>query len=139
MAKTVSDVMTPDPVAMDAKEPVAKAAAAMRDQGIGTVVVLKDGTPCGLVTDRDITVRAVAVGSDPKSTPLEQICSQDVAAVEPDQSVDDAVQMMKSHDVRRVLVMENKQLKGIVSLGDLAARGVDRDVQRDISRAEPNN
>ena len=139
MTKTVADVMTRDPVAMDGKEPVAKAAAAMRDHGIGTVVVMKDGTPCGVVTDRDITVKAVATGSDPSKMPLEQICSKSVVAVSPNQSVDDAVQVMKSHDVKRVLVMEGKELKGIVSLGDLASRGMEGDLERDLSRARANN
>jgi CBS domain-containing protein len=139
MAKTVAEVMTRDPVAMDANEPVTKAAAAMRDHRIGTVVVTTDGTPCGVVTDRDITVKAVATGRDPSTMTLEEICSKTVFAVAPDQSVDDAVQVMKSHDVKRVLVMEGKQLKGIVSLGDLAARSMEGDLERDLSRAEPNN
>ena len=139
MTKKVSDVMTRDPVAMDAKETVTKAAAAMRDHGIGTVVVMKDGTPCGVVTDRDIAVKAVATGTDPSKMTLEQICSKSVVAVSPDQSVDDAVQVMKSHDVKRVLVMEDKMLKGIVSLGDLASRSMEGDLERDLSRARPNN
>src|SRR6266850_590770 len=119
MATKVADVMTPDPVAMDGKEPVTKAAAAMRDHSIGTVVVMTDGKPCGVVTDRDITVKAVATGGDLSKMPLEQICSKKVVAVAPGQSVDDAVQVMKSHDVKRILVVEGKQLKGIVSLGVL--------------------
>lgn len=139
MAKTVAELMTRDPVAMDAKESVTKAAAAMRDHGIGTVVVMKGGTPCGVVTDRDITVRAVATGGDLSKMPLEQICSKMVAAVAPNQSVEEAVQVMKAHDVKRVLVMEGKELKGIVSLGDLAARSLEGDLERDLSRAKPNN
>ena len=139
MAKTVSDVMTRDPVAMDGKEPVTKAAAAMRDHGIGTVVVTTAGIPCGVVTDRDIAVKAVATGSDPSKMTLEQICSKSVVAVSPSQSIDDAVQVMKSHDIKRVLVIEGEHLKGIVSLGDLALRSLEGDLERDLSRAEPNN
>jgi len=92
-----------------------------------------------MLTDRDITVRAVATGSDPAKTKLADICSHDIAAVRPDQTVDDAVQMMKSHDVKRVLVMDDSKIEGIVSLGDLSRLGKDQDVQEDISRAEPNN
>jgi len=139
MAKTVAEVMTRDPVAMDGKEPVTKAAAAMRDHGIGTVVVMTDGTPCGLVTDRDIAVKAVATGKDPSKMTLDQICSNSVVGVSPDQSVDDAVHVMKSHDVKRVLIMEGKQLKGIISLGDLASRSMEGDLERDLSRSQPNN
>jgi CBS domain-containing protein len=139
MTNTVAEVMTRNPVAMDAKDPVTKAAAAMRDRGIGTVVVMTDGSPCGVVTDRDITVKAVATGKDPSKMPLEQICSDRIVAVTPDQSVEDAVRVMKSHDVKRVLVMEGKELKGIVSLGDLASRSLEGDLERDLSRAKPNN
>jgi CBS domain-containing protein len=139
MAKTVSEVMTRHPVAMSADSSVKEAAKAMSDMRIGTVVVMQGDTPCGIVTDRDITVRAVATGSDPMKTKLADICSKDVAAVRPDQSVDDAMQVMKSHDVKRVLVIEDSKLRGIVSLGDLSRRGEGDDVQKDISRAEPNN
>ncbi|TMC80355.1 MAG: CBS domain-containing protein, partial [Chloroflexi bacterium] len=90
------------------------------------------------VTDRDITVRAVATGSDPSRTRLADICTHDLASVRSDQSVGDAIQMMKSHDVKRVVVMTGGKLEGIVSLGDLTARGEGEDVQRDLSRAEPN-
>src|SRR3977135_3834216 len=72
MAKTVADVMTRDPVALDGKEPVTKAAAAMRDHGIGTVVVMTDGKPCGVVTDRDIAVKAVATGRERPKKALAQ-------------------------------------------------------------------
>ena len=139
MAKTVSDVMTRDPVAMSSGASVREAAKAMSDMRIGTVVVMEGDKPCGIVTDRDITVRAVATGSDPMSTKLADICSHDIAAVRPDQSVDDAMQMMKSHDVKRVLVMTDSKLMGIVSLADLSRMGKGDDVQKDISKAEPNN
>ena len=63
---------------------------------------------------------------------------RDIAAVRPDQSVGDAI-LMKSRDIKRLVVMTDSKLEGIVSLGDLAARGEDADVEDDISRAEPNN
>lgn len=139
MAKSVRDVMTRDPVALSSDASVTEAAQRMKDMRIGTVVVMEGGQPCGIVTDRDITVRAVATGSDPAMTKLGDICTHEIAAVRPDQSVDEAVQMMKSHDVKRVLVMTDSKLEGIVSLGDLSRENEDEDVQRDISRAEPNN
>jgi len=131
--------MTKDPVSMSSDASVMDAAKAMSDMRIGAVVVMEKDKPCGIVTDRDITVRAVATGSDPAKTKLADICSHDIAAVRPDQTVDDAVQMMKSHDVKRVLVMDDSKIEGIVSLGDLSRLGKDQDVQEDISRAEPNN
>jgi CBS domain-containing protein len=139
MAKTVADVMTKDPVAMSSDASVVDAAKAMSDHRIGSVVVMDKDKPCGIVTDRDITVKAVATGSDPSRTRLADICSRELAAVRPDQSVDDAVQMMKSHDVKRVVVMTDSKLEGIVSLGDLTRRGIGEDVQDDLSKSEPNN
>jgi CBS domain-containing protein len=139
MGNTVRDVMTKDPVALSSDSSVTEAAKAMKDFRIGSVVVMEKDKPYGIVTDRDITVRAVATGSDPAKTTLAEICSHDLAAVRPDQSVEDAIQVMKSHDVKRVVVMTDTKLEGIVSLGDLASRGVDEDVQDDLSRAEPNN
>ncbi|HEV8596566.1 MAG TPA: CBS domain-containing protein [Candidatus Dormibacteraeota bacterium] len=139
MGNTVRDVMTKDPVALSSDSSVTEAAKAMKDFRIGSVVVMEKDKPYGIVTDRDITVRAVATGSDPAKTTLAEICSHDLAAVRPDQSVEDAIQVMKSHDVKRVVVMTDSKLEGIVSLGDLASRGIDEDVQDDLSRAEPNN
>jgi CBS domain-containing protein len=139
MGNTVRDVMTKDPVALSSDSSVTDAAKAMKDFRIGSVVVMEKDKPYGIVTDRDITVRAVATGSDPAKTTLAEICSHDLAAVRPDQTVEDAIQVMKSHDVKRVVVMTDSKLEGIVSLGDLASRGVDEDVQDDLSRAEPNN
>jgi CBS domain-containing protein len=139
MAKTVGEVMTRNPVALSADSSVVDAARAMSDMRIGTVVVMDGNKPCGIVTDRDITVRAIATGSDPATTKLADISSKDLAVVRPDQSVEDAMQMMKAHDVKRVLVMSESRLEGIVSLGDLAREGDDAEnVVEDISRAEPN-
>jgi CBS domain-containing protein len=138
MAKTVGEVMTRNPVALSADSSVVDAARAMSDMRIGTVVVMDGNKPCGIVTDRDITVRAIATGSDPATTKLADISSKGLAVVRPDQSVDDAMQMMKAHDVKRVLVMSESRLEGIVSLGDLAREGDGENVEEDISRAEPN-
>ncbi|HEY3086058.1 MAG TPA: CBS domain-containing protein [Candidatus Dormibacteraeota bacterium] len=139
MANTVRDVMTKDPVALSSDSSVTEAAKAMKDFRIGSIVVMDKDRPYGIVTDRDITVRAVATGSDPSKTTLADICTQDLAVVRPDQSVEDAIQVMKAHDVKRVVVMTDSKLEGILSLGDLASRGVDEDLQDDLSRAEPNN
>jgi len=140
MGKKVRDVMTKNPVALSADSSVMDAAKAMSDHHIGTVVVMEMDRPSGIVTDRDITVRAVATGKDPSTTKLSDISSRTLAAVRPDQPVEDAVTMMKSHDVKRVVVMsESSKLEGIVSLADLARNNDDGDVEDDISRAEPNN
>ena len=135
----VSEIITRDVETIPPTATIREAAQRMRSMDVGSLPVCDGTRLLGMITDRDITVRAVATGSDPAKTKLADICSHDIAAVRPDQTVDDAVQMMKSHDVKRVLVMDDSKIEGIVSLGDLSRLGKDQDVQEDISRAEPNN
>lgn len=139
MAQTVREVMTENLVALPSSAPLVEAAQRMRDADIGDVIVLDGGAMCGLVTDRDIVVRAVADGKDPASVTLGDICTHDLATVTPDDSVDEAIEVMRSRAVRRVPVVEGGKPVGIVSIGDLA---VDRDTDStlaDISAAEGNN
>lgn len=139
LAKTVREVMTKTPISMSADTSVTQAAKAMSDRHVGSVVVMVKDKPLGIVTDRDIAVRAVARRSDLSNTRLADICSMEIAAGRPDQSVDDAIKVMKSHDVKRVLVIDNSKLEGIVSLGDLTAHAHGDELQLDLSRARPNN
>jgi len=120
MAQTVSEVMTQDPTMLDAAETVADAARAMRDRGIGDVVVEDDGRLCGIVTDRDIVVRAVAEGRAPGEVRLRDVCSADLVTVQPDTAVDEAVRLMREKALRRLPVVRGDDVVGIVSLGDLA-------------------
>src|SRR5687767_9105862 len=120
MARTVEEIMTRDPRTVDAGDPVIEAARQMRDGDIGDVVVTSEGRVNGIVTDRDIVIRAIAEGSDPQSTPVREVCTGDVMTLEPSQSVDEAVQAMREHDIRRLPVVDQGRPVGIVSLGDLA-------------------
>jgi CBS domain-containing protein len=139
MAATVSDVMTSNPETIEASEPVAEAARRMREADTGNVIVLDNGRVVGIVTDRDIVVRVVADGKDP-STPVQQACSAtDLQTVGPDTSLEQAVQLMRQHAVRRLPVVENDQAVGILSLGDLAMELDQNSALADISAAAPNN
>ena len=138
MAQTVTDVMTPNPVTFDAGASLQDAARAMRDEDIGDVIVTDGGRACGIVTDRDIAVRAVADGRDP-STRLGDVCSRDVVTVGPDDAVEDAIRVMREHAIRRVLVMDGERMAGVVSLGDLAMERDPNSVLADVSDAPPNN
>lgn len=139
MTQTLQDVMTRDPIVLAAGSPVADAAKAMRDRDMGDVLVQRDGALCGIVTDRDIVVRAVAEGADLTSVPLGDICSQDVTALSPESSVEDAVQVMRDRSVRRLPVVDGDQPVGIVSLGDLAVERDPSSALGDISPAPANN
>ena len=138
MAQTVRDVMTEKPLALQAGTTLTEAARAMRDHDVGTVVLLDDDQIAGIVTDRDITIRAVAEGMDPNNTVLSQVGSQELATVSPDTSLDEAVKLMRSRAVRRLPVVEDGRPIGIVSIGDLAVERDPDSALADISSAEPN-
>lgn len=136
---SVREAMTSDPIAMDAGETLLAAACKMRDEGVGDVLVTQGGELRGIVTDRDIVVRAAAERRDLSNTKLEQLCQGDVFTIEADSSVDEAARIMEEKAVRRVPVVEGGHPIGIVSLGDLAVLGRDEDVLGEISSAPTNN
>ncbi len=139
MANTVADVMTRNPVTIEAGEPVVEAARRMRQADSGNVIVLDNGQVVGIVTDRDITLRVVADAKD-YNTPTREVCSaDDLQVVAPDTSIDQAVQIMRSKAIRRLPVVEGDQAVGVVSLGDLAIERDEDSAVAEISAAEPNN
>ena len=136
---TVRDVMTAEPVTVDVGETLAAAARQMRDADVGDVIVTEGGSVRGIVTDRDVTVRGVAEGLDPARATVGEIVTRDLVTVGPDDDLSAAADRMRDYAVRRLPVVENGQLVGVVSLGDLA---IDRDpnsVLADISADEPNS
>ncbi|NED99976.1 CBS domain-containing protein [Phytoactinopolyspora halotolerans] len=138
MAQKVSEVMTGGPVTADVSTSVQQVAQMMRDQGIGDVVVTDENGVCGLVTDRDIVVRGLAVNGDPTRMTVGDICSRNLVAVNADDDIDEAVRIMREHAVRRLPVTRDQQLVGMVSIGDLAVDQDRRSALADISAAPPN-
>ena len=122
MTKTsVADVMTRRVVYLPGDTMLDEAAQAMRDQSIGDVVVTDGPTMSGLVTDRDIVVRAIAEGLPPRTTTLSSVATQELIMIEQSASVEEAIRAMREHDIRRLLVCDaDRELVGIVSLSDLA-------------------
>jgi CBS domain-containing protein len=139
MADTIQDVMTPNPRTVETESPLRQAAEIMRDQDVGSVVVTEGEDVCGIVTDRDIAVRAVAAGRDPNETKVAEVCNRDVVSLSPDQSVDDAIRLMRDENIRRLPVLEGGKAVGIVSLGDLAIARDPDSALGDISAAPPDN
>jgi signal-transduction protein with cAMP-binding, CBS, and nucleotidyltransferase domain len=119
MDAKVRDVMTPGPIGVDYDQSVGEAARAMRDWGVGAILVVSNGSLYGLVTDRDLVIRAVAEerGAD---EPVGPLSSANLIGVDADAGVHEAMRLMRQHGVRRLPVLENGQVAGIVSLGDLA-------------------
>jgi CBS domain-containing protein len=138
VAQTVEEIMTRNPRTVDAGDSVLEAARQMRDGDFGSVIVMRDGRVDGIVTDRDIAVRAVAEGRDPESTQVSEVSTSGVATIEPGQSIDDAVEAMREHDIRRLPVVEDGRPVGILSLGDLAVERDPQSVLADISASSPD-
>jgi CBS domain-containing protein len=139
MAK-VKDVMTPDPVQLPSSATTAEAAKQMAERNIGAILVHDGSKLCGVVTDRDITVRTVAKGLDPKSVKLSDICSGSPVTVSPDEDVEKVIALMREKAIRRVPVVDRGQHPvGILSLGDLASDRDPRSVLGQISSAPPTH
>jgi CBS domain-containing protein len=118
---TVADVMTRDVVLLPADTPLDEAAQAMRDAGIGDVVITEGPTLAGVVTDRDIVVRAVAERLKPDTTTIGEIATRELMMVQATATVDEAVRAMRERAVRRLLVCDaDRKLVGIISLSDVA-------------------
>jgi len=118
MDAKVRDVMTPGPIGVDYHQSIAEAARTMRDWGVGAVLVVRNDSLYGLVTDRDLVVRAVAEarGAD---EPIGPLSSGNLIGVDADADMREAIRLMREHTVRRLPVLEDGQVAGIVSLGDL--------------------
>ena len=118
---SVADVMTRQVVYLPEATMLDEAAQVMRDRGIGDVVVTRGPTMIGVVTDRDIVVRAIAEDLPPKTTPLSAVTSHELIMVEQSATVDEAVQAMRERAVRRLLVCDaDRKVVGILSLSDVA-------------------
>ena len=138
MKQNISEVMTPNPKALAQSATIMEAACAMRDNDIGDVVVLDNGRLCGILTDRDIVVRALATGCDPNLTSVGEICSRALVTLAPDDSTGQAVRVMREHAIRRLPIEDGGRVVGIVTLGDVAVDADRRSALADISAAPPN-
>lgn len=140
MATTVRDLMSKQLVALDSSTPVSEAAKQMWSSDIGAVLVRDDGIIRGIVTDRDIVVRAIAHGRDVNQTPISDICSTDLTMLSPDEPLERAVELMREKAIRRVLVASSpNEALGILSLGDVATAQDSGSVLGQISGAPPNS
>jgi CBS domain-containing protein len=139
MAQSIQEVMTRGPECVEADDPLSRAAELMKQSDIGAVIVTQDGEMCGLVTDRDIIVRAIAEHRDPESTKVRDVASTNVETLSPDASVDDAIRIVREHNVRRVPVVDGGKPVGIVSIGDLAIERDKGSALADMSAAPSNN
>jgi CBS domain-containing protein len=123
----LKDIMTPNPECISPAGTLQQAASRMRDLDVGSLPVCDNDRLAGMITDRDITVRAVAEGKDTRTTCVREAMTEDIVYGFEDQEIGDAARVMEQKQIRRLAILNrDKRLVGIVSLGDLAVDSGDR-------------
>jgi CBS domain-containing protein len=117
----VRELMTPDPEHLSAEDTLVTAAQRMRDADVGSLPICDDsGQVTGIVTDRDIVVKCIADGGDPSTATVGSIASEMVYTVGPDDQIENALSVMEDHQVRRLPIVENGKLVGMLAQADVA-------------------
>jgi CBS domain-containing protein len=120
MGTKVRDVMTDRPRCVTLETPITEAAQLMESEDIGSLPVLDDGQLAGVITDRDIVVRAIAKGKDPRGMPVREVASKDPVTVYAEDDLSNALETMANEQVRRLPVVdEENRLVGVLSQADI--------------------
>lgn len=137
--RSIREVMTADPRAVSMSSKLQDAARVMAADAIGDVIVHDAvGRVAGILTDRDLAIRATAQGLDPTTTTVEQAFTPEISTLAPTDTVQDAVRQMREKNIRRLPVVEHGKAIGIVSLGDISIQTEPGSVLSDISAATPD-
>ena len=139
MARFVRDLMTSDPRTLERSANATEAARLMRDQDVGSVVITDGDQVHGILTDRDIVVRGIAEGRSPDEIQVGDICTGDLTTLGPDDSIDEAIRLIRDEHIRRIPVIDGGRPVGILSIGDLAVERDQESALAEISAASPNN
>lgn len=138
MAQLVRELMTDSPVTLASETPLREAARRMRDADIGNVLVTDGDQVRGIVTDRDVVIRAVAEGGDLADWRIGDVCSERLVTASPNEDADHAIARMREHAVRRIPVIEDGRPVGMLSIGDAAIEREPRSALGAISAAAGN-
>jgi len=128
MGKSVKDAMTSEVKTATPSQSLTDAAKLMKQEDVGSVPVVDGDRLVGVLTDRDIVVRGIADGSDPNAVLVGAIASRDVVTVRSDDDLDEALRLMAQHQVRRLPVVDDGQLVGVVATADVAHEAKEKDV-----------
>jgi CBS domain-containing protein len=128
MAKSVRELMTPDVRTVSPSQSLADAAELMKNEDVGSVPVVEEGRLAGILTDRDIVIRAVAERRDPQTVKVAEVASGELVTVEPEQELDEALALMARHQVRRLPVVEEGRLVGMLAQADVALEAREKKV-----------
>ena len=137
----VKDVMTKKIAYINPASTVVEAAQLMQKHNVGSIPVCDQSGVIGIVTDRDIVVRNIAHGNNPQNTKVQDVMTSNVATATPDMDISDVSKLMGGSQIRRVPVVENNKLVGMVSLGDVATDAkYDTEVAQALSEiSSPSN
>jgi CBS domain-containing protein len=125
---TVREIMTTDVECAAPETTLDEIAEMMRDRDTGAIPVVDEDELCGIITDRDIVVRCIAEGEDPKEVIADEILSENLCTIGPDAEVEQAARMMAEAQVRRLPIVENGKLVGMLSIGDIAVKHADEEL-----------
>lgn len=120
MTKKLSDVMTKDVVCVSPSQTIEEAAQLMSQYNVGSIPVVENNQLCGIITDRDITLRSTAKGGNEKETVANCMSNQNMISGTPDMSAEEASRVMAQHQIRRLPIVDHNEVVGMVALGDLA-------------------
>ncbi|MDX8362114.1 MULTISPECIES: CBS domain-containing protein [Bacillaceae] len=134
------NIMTENVATVSSNQTIQEAAEIMKQNNVGSIPVVDNGQICGIITDRDITLRSTAEGLN-NSTSVSQVMSTNLVSGTPEMTVEEAADVMAQNQIRRLPVVENNQLCGIVALGDLATNeSFDNEAEEALSSiSEPSN
>lgn len=138
MGKSVKDAMSSDVKTATPSLSLADAAKLMKQEDVGSVPVVDGERLIGMLTDRDIVVRGIADGSDPHAVTAGDIASRDIVTVRPDDDLDEALRLMAQHQVRRLPVVDDGHLVGVLAQADVAQEAKEKAVGQlveEISRS----
>lgn len=131
--KKVKDIMTRRIISKDVSMSIHDVAKLMEEEGIGSVLVTEKGKAAGIVTERDLITKCIAKGLDPKKTTIEKIMSTPVVSVDEECFVTDAAKLMVSKMIRRLPIIDNGELKGMVTATDMIREVVSKGKRKEDS------
>jgi len=136
----VRELMTTEPTTVEPKATLGEVATLMKQQDCGSIPVIEGGRLIGIVTDRDIVVRGVAAGKDPKTQRVSEVMSSNPVTIGPDDDVADAEKKMADRQIRRLPVVEGGKLVGIIVTAQIARAGNERKVGETLKEiSEPTS
>ncbi len=123
----VKEIMSKDVASLNTEDSVERAAQLMKQYDVGSIPVCRQEKIIGIVTDRDIALRSIADGKDTKQQKVQEIMSSNPVVGSPDMEIDDAARIMSEKQIRRLPIVDNNSLVGIVALGDISVEPTQQD------------